>query len=146
MSQYASVESVGRKPLKSALVFFCTCCLSPICSCLHGRKSGLGAARGAPHAVLDAGRHARSMPPDGTFPGHAHKGLFLRIIVFFMPLDPPSSRPYGLWRAFPRRKARRCAPERIPGGAAVPFAVGRHARAPRPRPPGVRTCIAFPKR
>ena len=64
MSQYASVESVGRKPLKSALVF-CTCCLSPICNWLHGRKSGLGAARGAPHAVLDAGRHARSMPPDG---------------------------------------------------------------------------------
>ena len=50
------------------------------------------------------------MPPDGTFPGHAHRGLFLRIIVFFMPHVPPSSRPYCPGRAFPRRKARPCAP------------------------------------
>ena len=62
------------------------------------------------------------MPPDGTFPGHAHRGLFLRIIVFFMPHVPPSSRPYCPGRAFCGRKARPCDPPRPPA---------QHARTPR---------------
>ena len=71
-----------------------------------------------------AGRH---------FPRPRTQGvIFADNRIFYAPR--PSVLPsVGLWRALPRRKARRCAPERIPGGAVVPFAAGKHARAPRPR-------------
>ena len=78
-----------------------------------------------------AERRESRQPPSWAPAESEPRGLFL------CPLVPPSSRPYSPGRAFPRRKARRCAPECIPGGAAVPFAVGKHARAPRP---GRRAC------
>ena len=80
--------------------------------------------------VLPKGGRVGSRRPGP--PRNRNRGGF-----FYAPLVPPSSRPYSPGRAFPRRKARRCAPECIPGGAAVPFAVGKHARAPRP---GRRAC------